>query len=63
MDFPIATQIPYLENSFWIYLPDSIITVDVIHRQPTPSLEALSLSHKTLDWRTIDKGLVFPTAA
>jgi hypothetical protein len=29
MDFPIATRIPYFENRFWIYLPDSITTVDV----------------------------------
>jgi hypothetical protein len=35
MDVPIATRIPSFENSFWIYLQDSIITVDVKHRQPT----------------------------
>jgi hypothetical protein len=35
MDFPIATWIPSFENSFWIYLPDSIITLDVKHLQPT----------------------------
>ena len=49
IDFPIVIRIPSFENSFWIYLPDSIITVDVKHRQPaqaiftqccsTPSLE------------------------
>ena len=35
MDFPIATRIPSFENRLSIYLPDSIITVDVNHRQPT----------------------------
>jgi hypothetical protein len=29
MDFPIAIRIPSFENSFWIKLPDSIITVGV----------------------------------
>ena len=33
MDFPIATWIPSFENSFWIYLLDSIITMDVKHLQ------------------------------
>ena len=37
MDFPIATRIPPFENSFWIKLPDSIITVDVKHHQTTTS--------------------------
>jgi hypothetical protein len=36
IDFPIATRIPSLENSCWIYLTDSIITMDVKHPlQPT----------------------------
>ena len=36
MDFPIATRIPAFENSCWIYLTDSIITMDVKHPlQPT----------------------------
>ena len=35
MDFPIATRIPSFENNFWIYLPDSIITMDVKHLKPT----------------------------
>jgi hypothetical protein len=34
MDFPVATRIPSCENSFWIYLLDSIITVHVRHRLP-----------------------------
>jgi len=39
MDFPIVTRIPSFENSFWIYLlRDSIITVDVEHRQPTQAI-------------------------
>jgi hypothetical protein len=42
MDFPIVTRIPSFENSFWIKLPDSIITVDVntgtrIHDPPFSS--------------------------
>lgn len=41
MDFPIATRIPSIENSFWNYLSDSIITVDVNHGQPTQAI----LSH------------------
>ena len=28
MDLTIATQIPFFENGFWIYLPDSFIRVD-----------------------------------
>jgi hypothetical protein len=32
--FISATRIPYFENSFWIYLFDSIVTVDVNHCQP-----------------------------
>jgi hypothetical protein len=54
--FAIAIRIPSFENSFWVYLPDSIITVDVKHLQPTqaifshfcstPSLEApIKTSH------------------
>ena len=35
MDFPIATRIPSFENSFWINLTDSIITMDVKHLKPT----------------------------
>ena len=38
MDFPVATRIPSFENSFWINLPDSIITVDVKHRQPIQAI-------------------------
>ena len=38
MDFPVATRIPSCEKSFWIYLPDSIMTVDVKHRQPTQAI-------------------------
>ena len=38
MDLPIATRIPSFDNSFWIYLPDSIITVNVKHRQPTQAI-------------------------
>ena len=38
MDFPIATRIPSFENIFWNYLSDSIITVDVNHRQPTQAI-------------------------
>jgi hypothetical protein len=38
MDFAIATRIPSFENSFWIYQPDSIITVHVEHRQPTQAI-------------------------
>ena len=30
------------QNSFWIYLPDSIITVDVNHRQPEQAI----ISHR-----------------
>ena len=29
MDFPIAIWIPSFKNSFWIYLSDSIITMDL----------------------------------
>jgi hypothetical protein len=38
MDFPIATRIPSFENSFSNYLSDSIITVNVNHRQPTQAI-------------------------
>jgi hypothetical protein len=36
MDIPIAIRIPSFENSFWIYLSASIITVDEFreHWQP-----------------------------
>ena len=43
MDFPITTRIPSFENRFWIYLPDSIITVNVKHRQPTGDLQLVML--------------------
>jgi hypothetical protein len=56
MDLPIATRIPSFENSFWIYLPANIITMEVKHRHPTqaifshrcstPSLEAPKRSIK-----------------
>ena len=64
MGFPNATRIPSFENSFWVYLPDSIITVDVKHRQPTqanfshccstPSLEAPKSREKPLTCTRID---------
>ena len=51
----VLSRIPCFENSFWIYLPNSIITVDVEHRQPIqaifswccfkPSLEAPKTYH------------------
>ena len=64
MDFSLATRIPYFESSFWIYLIDSIITVDVNHRQPeqailnhscsTPSLEASKGRETTLTCTGVD---------
>jgi hypothetical protein len=38
ISYAIAIRIPSFENSFWIYLPDGIITVDVKHRQPTQAI-------------------------
>jgi len=38
MNFPIATRIPPFENSFWNYLYDSSITVNVNHRHPTQAI-------------------------
>jgi len=46
IDFPIATRNPSFANS-WIYLPDSIIRVDVKHRQPTGDLQSLLLYTKS----------------
>ena len=46
MDFHIATRISSFENSFWMYLPDSIITVDVTH---TGNLQSL---HVALDTKS-----------
>jgi hypothetical protein len=51
MDFPVATRIPSCENSFWIYLPDSIITVHVKHRQPAQVI----FSHYNPDKNTDNK--------
>ena len=34
IDFVVTTRIPSFEKSSWNYLLDSIITVDVKHRQP-----------------------------
>ena len=49
MDFPIATYIPSFENNFWIYLPNSIITMDVKHRQPTQAIISLCCSTPSLE--------------
>jgi hypothetical protein len=35
MDIPIAIRIPSFENSFWIYLSASIITVDEFREHST----------------------------
>ena len=50
MDFHIATRISSFENSFWIYLSYSIITVDVKHRQPTQEIIMQSLLLYTKPW-------------
>ena len=50
--FAIATRIPSFENSFWIYMPDSIITVDVNHRQPEQAILFKSLLLYTKSWAT-----------
>jgi hypothetical protein len=47
MEFPIATRIPSFENSFRIKLPDSIITVDVKHRQTTTSEQIQNRERRT----------------
>ena len=41
IDFPIAIRIPSFENSFWIYLHDNAITVDMKHRQPTLAISSV----------------------
>jgi hypothetical protein len=38
MDFPVAIRIPSGENICWIYLPDSIITVQIMYRKFQNSL-------------------------
>ena len=49
MDFHIATRISSFENSFWIYLPDSIITVDVKYRQATQAIFSHCCSTPSLE--------------
>jgi hypothetical protein len=40
MDLPIATRIPSFENSFWIYLPANIITMEVTLTDPIAYADA-----------------------
>jgi len=46
MDFSIAPRIPSFENSFWIYLSDSIITVDVKHLEAPTEPRKTSHMHR-----------------
>jgi hypothetical protein len=58
IDFPIATRNPSYANS-WIYLPDSMIKVDVKHRQPTCNLQSLLLyTMQVLRCRRAEKDLL-----
>ena len=56
--FLLPHESHFFKDSFWIYLPDIIMTVDAKHRQPeqailshccsTPSLEALKSRERSL---------------
>ena len=62
--FLVATRIPSFEKGSWIYLLDSIIMVDVKHRQPIhaifsqccpmPSLQASKSRERPLTCTEID---------
>ena len=53
IDFPIATRTPSFGNSSWIYLSDSIITVDAKYRQPTQVIFSHCCS-RGADWAEKD---------
>jgi hypothetical protein len=55
--FSYCHSIKSFENSFWIFLPDSTITVDVKHRLPQRRFSVIVAGHQILRHRRAEKDL------